>query len=384
MNTKKSIQILLAFVLAITIVTGVRYVIAGALPFTAPTGTPPTNNTSEPINIGTTPQDKMGPLNLKSATVSSTIVGSSTTGLNVGLVGASYTNLLTSSGLTTNAFIANANALFKQNVGISSVAGFVPGADLEIKGGGTYTIPNGGGYTGGQLVIGNVDSTGTGPRLDLGYNTTADNAFIDVGNYFPSGEQGSRSLLLQPNGGLVQLGGKIKILGGTPGAGKVLTSDAAGLASWTTPTTGTTLPTCSNGQVLEVSGGVWSCGTNSTTKVTTANYSGCPNNTVQSSDLYYTKIGNMVFLSGEIVLHTSTTGTTSVCAELTNIPRFPSGYGLIGPATFGQSDGSYASGRLSPAYTSSKNIVYFTLTPSSNFIYNGVVVADFQYFYRTN
>ncbi|MCF8298785.1 MAG: tail fiber domain-containing protein [Saprospiraceae bacterium] len=35
----------------------------------------------------------------------------------------------------------------------------------------------------------------------------------------------------------VDINGTIKITGGTPGAGKVLTSDANGLASWTTPTT---------------------------------------------------------------------------------------------------------------------------------------------------
>ena len=35
---------------------------------------------------------------------------------------------------------------------------------------------------------------------------------------------------------LLEIAGQMKITGGTPGAGKVLTSDAAGLASWVTPT----------------------------------------------------------------------------------------------------------------------------------------------------
>jgi hypothetical protein len=33
----------------------------------------------------------------------------------------------------------------------------------------------------------------------------------------------------------INIGGQMRIIGGTPGAGKVLTSDATGLASWTTP-----------------------------------------------------------------------------------------------------------------------------------------------------
>ncbi len=38
---------------------------------------------------------------------------------------------------------------------------------------------------------------------------------------------------------LLEIAGQIKINGGTPGAGKVLTSDATGLASWVTPTVAT-------------------------------------------------------------------------------------------------------------------------------------------------
>jgi len=39
-------------------------------------------------------------------------------------------------------------------------------------------------------------------------------------------------------GALLEVAGQVKITGGTPGAGKVLTSDAAGLATWTTPAAG--------------------------------------------------------------------------------------------------------------------------------------------------
>jgi hypothetical protein len=38
---------------------------------------------------------------------------------------------------------------------------------------------------------------------------------------------------------MLEIAGQIKINGGIPGAGKVLTSDATGLASWVTPTVAT-------------------------------------------------------------------------------------------------------------------------------------------------
>lgn len=49
---------------------------------------------------------------------------------------------------------------------------------------------------------------------------------------------------LQINGGNVEFGGQIKIAGGNPGTGKVLTSDANGLARWETPAAA---PTCTAG-----------------------------------------------------------------------------------------------------------------------------------------
>ncbi len=53
----------------------------------------------------------------------------------------------------------------------------------------------------------------------------------------------------------LEVAGQIKITGGSPGAGKVLTSDASGLASWQTPTGG--LPSGTSGQTLRHDGTNW-------------------------------------------------------------------------------------------------------------------------------
>ncbi|MBI2481956.1 MAG: hypothetical protein HYV76_00045 [Candidatus Vogelbacteria bacterium] len=57
---------------------------------------------------------------------------------------------------------------------------------------------------------------------------------------------------------ILGINGKVQILGGDPGSGKVLTSDASGVASWQTPTGGTPLPPPGpNGDVLTVVNNIW-------------------------------------------------------------------------------------------------------------------------------
>ena len=59
----------------------------------------------------------------------------------------------------------------------------------------------------------------------------------------------------------------IKITSGSPATGKILTSsDNLGNTTWAAaPTGGTTLPTCTNGQVLKNNGSTWGCGTDNNT-----------------------------------------------------------------------------------------------------------------------
>ncbi len=86
------------------------------------------------------------------------------------------------------------------------------------------------------LYIG--QSTATKGRIAWEYNSTPAMAYLSIGTF-----SSVNDLVLQKSGGKVGIGttnpgaelevnGQVKITGGTPGASKVLTSDANGLASW--------------------------------------------------------------------------------------------------------------------------------------------------------
>ncbi|WP_157765754.1 tail fiber domain-containing protein [Halobacteriovorax marinus] len=83
-----------------------------------------------------------------------------------------------------------------------------------------------------------VASGAVGQLFIRSNNTEVPEAFIrhsdNLGAFKPWYE-----IIMADENGLATIEGTVKITGGTPGPGKVLTSDADGLASWTTPTTGT-------------------------------------------------------------------------------------------------------------------------------------------------
>ncbi|TGE09342.1 hypothetical protein [Hymenobacter fodinae] len=94
--------------------------------------------------------------------------------------------------------------------------------------GSTASITAGGAETGLGFRVG-ASAVGT-------YNDASQN-YRDVMRLMPSGNVGIGTAT---PGATLEVAGQVKITGGTPGAGKVLTSDASGLASWQTATSGAT------------------------------------------------------------------------------------------------------------------------------------------------
>ncbi|MDP2708896.1 MAG: hypothetical protein Q8O93_02495, partial [bacterium] len=106
------------------------------------------------------------------------------------------------------------------NVGVGTVA---PSGKLEIESGGS-------GVANSMFYLDNTGADDARFRLFTSggeYYIRTDVKSTGAANNLHVGDPGTAS-------GLV-VQGQIKVLGGSPGAGKVLTSDAAGLASWQTP-----------------------------------------------------------------------------------------------------------------------------------------------------
>lgn len=90
------------------------------------------------------------------------------------------------------------------------------------------------GYSAGSSI-----TTGSN-NIAIGYNAqvpsgTSSNQ-LAIGNWI-YGSGGFIGIGTAIPGAKLEVAGQVKITGGTPGVGKVLTSDAAGLATWQTPTT---------------------------------------------------------------------------------------------------------------------------------------------------
>ena len=81
---------------------------------------------------------------------------------------------------------------------------------------------------------------GTLTNVPLRMSSGRDNNHISIMN---NGKVGIGNSVQSPSSpALLEIGGRIKINGGNPDAGKVLTTDATGLASWETPSGGFSLP----------------------------------------------------------------------------------------------------------------------------------------------
>ena len=98
------------------------------------------------------------------------------------------------------------------NDGGNSISGYSPGA--------------------GNVAVQGTTSSGTGISGSANAGTGV-NAYSNTGN--AGVFQSQTGLAIKTLGGGVELNGKIKIADGTQGTNKILTCDAAGLASWVTP-----------------------------------------------------------------------------------------------------------------------------------------------------
>jgi hypothetical protein len=141
---------------------------------------------------------------------------------------------------------------FSGNVGIGTDS---PGAKLDISNtnmnqglkvstsysatwnyGGNFSASNG-----SSLNVG-LASSASGPAgsTNYGISVSASGGSTNYGIYSSADKNyfsGNVGIGTDSHGAKLEVAGQIKITGGSPGAGKVLTSDSSGLASWQTPGT---------------------------------------------------------------------------------------------------------------------------------------------------
>lgn len=200
-----------------------------ALGWTEPAVVPPGGNVPAPINVGIADQFKSGK------------IGAATDGIdpNYGLTVGSGINLLGIKSAGNSWFEGRLNVL-----GNLAVAGsFVPGKQLDV--GGDIRL------RGDTATLNFYRSTNPTDIAYLKYNEanqTLDVAANSKAVRFLNQPGWLESMRITAGGNVgigtvapaakLEINGQIKITGGGPGAGKVLTSDVSGLASWQSPVIG--------------------------------------------------------------------------------------------------------------------------------------------------
>ncbi|MGB9561818.1 MAG: hypothetical protein ACPL6C_03290, partial [bacterium] len=167
-------------------------------------------------------------------------------------------------------FRISGNGIIGGNVGIGTTS---PGSRLDVRGsvraehyrdsGGGALINAGDGITvsedaDGSWTISDANAasevTGSGASTRVAFWSSSSSLSSDAGLYWDNVNKRLGVGTASPTATL-EVAGQVKITGGSPGAGKVLTSDATGLATWQAPPSG--MPTGSSGQTIRHDGSGW-------------------------------------------------------------------------------------------------------------------------------
>ena len=208
--------------------------------FSPPTAPPPGGNVSAPLNVSGTGQTKSGGLTLNTGgatyglIVDKGNVGIGTTGpgakLHIVQTLASDAFRVDDQAGDTTPFVVNA-------IGDVGIGVAVPTATLDVNGIMRATIyydKDDIGYYTNPAGVSLLKEIQTSIFKD--YNNV--NYYVDPAGSTSALLAGDVGIGTTTPGAKLEVNGQVKITGGSPGAGKVLTSDAAGLATWTTPTSG--------------------------------------------------------------------------------------------------------------------------------------------------
>ncbi len=180
-------------------------------------------------------------------------------------------------------------------VGALAVTGGTPGAGMvltsDAAGNATWNTPPGGVTTVSGSGVVNVTGT-TAPVVSIPAATGSTSGYLSSTDYTTFSNKVSKAgdtmtgALTVPT---LTVGGALAFSGGTPGAGKVLTSDAAGNATWNSPALGVT--TVSGSGVVNVING------STTPSITISAANGSTSGYLSSTD--YTTFSNKVNKSGD-------------------------------------------------------------------------------------